>query len=162
MVRDTEDGSGHFLHSKEVVTQGDSLAIITYGIGALTLIRELRYAHPCVTQPWYMDDAGAGRKFGHILDHFNDMQARGTPRGYFLEPTKSILVVSQRNVPRAEEFFCGMGENIVTGSRYLGGFVGYRAAEDSCMEEKIQGRAESVKTLEGVARKHPHSAYAGL
>ena len=33
VVRYTGDGSGHFLHSKEGVTQGDPLAMIAYGIG---------------------------------------------------------------------------------------------------------------------------------
>ena len=66
VVRDTEDGSGHFLHRKEGVTQGDPLAMIAYGISILPLIRELRGAHPRVTQPWYADDAGEGSKFQHI------------------------------------------------------------------------------------------------
>ena len=39
VVRDTGDGSGHFFHSKEGVTQGYPLALITYGIGVLPLIR---------------------------------------------------------------------------------------------------------------------------
>ena len=63
-MRETEEGSGYFLHSKEGVTQGDPLSIISYGIGVLPLIRELRYTHPCVTQPWYADDAGAGENSG--------------------------------------------------------------------------------------------------
>ena len=49
VVRNTEDGSGHFLHSKEGVTQGDPLAMITYGIGVLPLIRDLKRDHPRVT-----------------------------------------------------------------------------------------------------------------
>ena len=57
VVRDTEDGSGYFLYSKEGVTQGGPLSMIAYGIGFLLLIRELRYSHPCVTQPWYSDEA---------------------------------------------------------------------------------------------------------
>ena len=32
VVREIGDGSGHFLHSKEGVTQGDPLAMIAYGI----------------------------------------------------------------------------------------------------------------------------------
>ena len=35
VVRDTVDRYGHFLHSKEGVTQGDPLAMISYGIGVL-------------------------------------------------------------------------------------------------------------------------------
>ena len=123
--------------------------MIAYGIGVLPLIRELWEAHPRVTQPRYADDAGTGGKFEHILDHFNDMQARGPPRGYFPEPTKSILVVDPRNVPRVENFFHGMGVKIVTGSRYLGGFVRYIVAEDIWLAEKVQGWAESVETLSG-------------
>ena len=63
VVRDIGDGSGHFFHNKEGVTQGEPLAMIAYGIGVLPLIRELRDYHPCVTQPWYANDAGAGGTF---------------------------------------------------------------------------------------------------
>ena len=136
--------------------------MIAYGIGFLPLIRELREAHPRFIQPCYAYDAGVGGKFGHILEYFQDLQERGSPWGYLLEPTESILAVATRNVARAEEFFCGMGIKIVTVSRYLGGFVGYRAAEDSWLAEKVQGWTEAVKNLPGVARNHPHTAYAGL
>ena len=35
-----------------------------------------------------------GGEFGHILEHFQDLQAKETPEGYFLEPTKIILVMA--------------------------------------------------------------------
>ena len=53
------EGSGHFLHRKKGLTQGDPLAIIVYGIGILPIIRDL-WDTPRVTQPWYADDAGVG------------------------------------------------------------------------------------------------------
>ena len=56
--------------------------------------------------------------------HFCDLQLRGPDRGYYPEPTKSILVVAERNVPWAKEYFRGMRLKVVTGSRYLGKFVG--------------------------------------
>ena len=31
-----------------------------------------------------------------------------------------------------------------------------------CIQEKVEGWAKSVSTLDGVARKHPKYAYAGL
>ena len=90
-----------------------------------------------------------------IMDHFRDLQMRGMDRGYYPKPTKSILVVAKRNVPRAKEYFQGMGIQIVTGIRYLGGFVEEREAEESWIQEKIDGWAESD-------HKHPQSAYAGM
>ena len=64
VVRDTADGSAHFLHSKEGVNQWEPLTMIAYGIGVLPLIRDLRRAHPRVMQPWYADDAGRGGSLG--------------------------------------------------------------------------------------------------
>ena len=90
------------------------------------------------------------------------MQVRGLPRGYFLGPIKSILVVEPRNVARAEKLFQGMGMQIVTGSRYLGGFIGDGASEKSWLTVKVERWAESVGTLTGVSRKHPKSAYSRL
>ena len=70
--------------------------------------------------------------------------------------------MAPRKVARAEEFFLGMGMKIVTGSRYLGGFVGDRTAEDSWLTEKVQVWIESMKTLSGVSCKHPQSDYADM
>ena len=95
--------------------------MIVYGIGVLPLIRELRGTHPQVTQPWYADDAGAGGKFQQILDHFRYIQAQVPSRGYYPDPTKSILAVAPGNVARVEEHFRGMGIWVVRGHRYLGG-----------------------------------------
>ena len=44
-----------------------------------------------------------------------------------------------RNMARAEDFFHGMGIKVVTGSRYLGVFVGYRETEDICWQKKYWG-----------------------
>ena len=79
--------------------------MIAYSIGVIHLIRELWYTHPHITQPWYMDEAGEGGKLERILEQFQDLQARGTPRGCSPEPTNSILIVALMNVARAEEFF---------------------------------------------------------
>ena len=54
-----------------------------------------------------------------------------------------------------------MGVQVVTGSRYLGGFIGERETEDQWIQSKVEGWAESVYTLARVARKHLQSAYAG-
>ena len=96
------------------------------------------------------------------MEHFQDLKDRGSPRGKFPDTTKSILVVALRNLSREEEFFCDMGTKIVTGSHSLGVLVRDRAAEYSWLAKKVKGWTESVKTIPGVARKHPQSAYTGL
>ena len=108
VVRD-KDGLVHFLHRKEGLNQRVSLAIISYGISILLLIYELRTAHPHVTQPWYADGAGAGGMFEALNDHMRYLMVREPPRGYFPEPTKSILLVSPKNVHQVEAHFQGMG-----------------------------------------------------
>ena len=162
VVRDTGDGSGHFLHSKDGVTQGDPLAMIAYGIGVLPLIREMRYAHPRVTQPWYTDYAEAAGMFQQILEHFRDLQTRRPARSYCPETTKSILVVSPGNVARVEEHFWGLGIRVVTGHWYLEGYIGDAEAERGWLQDKTQGWTEFVKILSEVTHKHLQSAYTGL
>ena len=59
--------------------------MISYDIEVLPLIWGLRGAHPRVTQLWYADDTGAGRKSEHIQAHLWDLLVRVPPRGYYLE-----------------------------------------------------------------------------
>ena len=122
------------MHIKEGVTPGDPLTIIAYGIGVFPLIRELWGSHPRVTQFSYVDDAGDGGKFTNILEHLQDLQARGLARGYYSEPTKSILVVALGNVAQVEELFRGLGIRVVTGNRYLGGYIRDKDAEGRWFE----------------------------
>ena len=129
VVRDMGDGSGHFLNIKEGVNQGDTLAMIVYGIGVLPLIRKLRGAHPWVTQPWYNDDTGAGGKFPNIMEHLRDLQERVPAQGYYPEPTKIILVVAPAIVAQTEEHFRGLRIRVVTGHHYLGGYIGDKEEE---------------------------------
>ena len=65
-----------------------------------------------------------------------------------------------QNVARAQEFFRGMGINVVTGSRYIGGFIGESISEKSWLAGKVEGWEESIETLMGVSSKHLKSAYA--
>ena len=55
-----------------------------------------------------------------------------------------------------------MDIQVVTGYRYLWGFIGDREEEERLMSDKITGWAESVETLARVSRKQPQYSYAGL
>ena len=58
-----EDGNITILHSTEGVTQGDSLAMVVYGVGMLPLNPLLQRQTYELMQLWYADDAAAGGKF---------------------------------------------------------------------------------------------------
>ena len=95
------------------------------------------------------------------MAYFRDLQLKGPARGYFPEPTKSILVVSEKNVPRANAYFRGMGVKVVTGIRYLGGYIGEREAEAKWVQGNLEGWADSVRTLTGVTRcTNAHSCWS--
>ena len=125
------NGTLRLLYIKEGVNQGDPLVMVAYRLGILPLICEFRTSHPSVTQPWCAYEAGAGGTFEEIRRHLDDLIVQGSLCRYFREPTKSILVVSTSNVPRAESFFRGYRLQIVTGSCYLGGFPGRRQSRNS-------------------------------
>ena len=77
---------------------------------------------------------------------------RGPPQGYFPELTKSILVLFPRNVPQEEAFFFGYELEIITGSRYLGGFVVKEAAQACWIEEKGEGWRSSLDIMASTRR----------
>lgn len=70
LVRAKNGDDDTFLLSKEGFAQGDPLAMIVYGIGALPLYRTITDEVPEYYQPWYADDAGAGDKFDNILRYY--------------------------------------------------------------------------------------------
>ena len=94
-----------------------------------------------------------------MIAHFKDLQVRGPPWGYFPELTNNILVVALQNVARAKYLFYSMGLTVVTGSHYLGGFIGEWVVEAMCLDENVQGLVELLRTLLGVVHKHPLTAY---
>ena len=75
---------------------------------------------------------------------------------------KRALDISPRNFTRVETFFRGMGLKVVTGSCYIPGFIGDQAEEATWLEERLEGWTSSMRTLLGVACRHPQTAYAVL
>ena len=86
------------LHSRQGVMQGSPLAIITYRIGILPLIRNLKWEIPDVTQPQYADNAGVLCTFTRLENYFDSLIRQGPGQGYQPEPTKIILIVRLENL----------------------------------------------------------------
>ncbi len=112
-------GSSTILYSKEGVTQGDPLSMFVYDVGTYPLINRIGRPRNGI-QVWYADDAelGALKKWFHIL------LEEGPNYGYYPEPKKSFLVVSENLLSEAHKLFDGLGVSIVTSHRLLGGVIG--------------------------------------
>jgi hypothetical protein len=83
--------------------------------------------------------------------------------GYFPEPSKSILVAQDRNKEEAEEAcFKDLDFKVMTGSCYLGGFIGDKAEQQEWVEDKAQTWADRVLELSKVAGRHPQAPHARL
>jgi len=156
------DGTGVFLHGQEGVTQGDPLSMFAYGVGVLPLIRQLKAAFPRVKQPWYADDAAAAGHWAGIRDHFHRLTEIGPRFGYFPEPSKCVLIVTEDKLARAQLVFADLGFKVVSGARYLGGFIGESASLQPWIAQKVSKWASDVDILATAARAYPQAAYAGL
>ena len=121
IVLRNENGLAGTLHSREGMTQGDPLEMITYRIWILPLINNLKWEIHDITQLWYADDAGALGTF-KILETYSDLLTRqGSGRGYHPNPTKTVLLVRPENIKAVKVFGACHGFRGCRGARYLGG-----------------------------------------
>ena len=101
--------------------------MVFYGITLAPLAEELKAADPGLLSPFYADDAafdGSARRSAQLLKL---LMKRGLDRGYFPEPTKSLFIsdTSVQEVASKREFSVeGLTLNFVSGSRYLGAYLG--------------------------------------
>ena len=86
----------------------------------------------------------------------------GPKFGYYPEPNKSYLIVHPDFVAEAEDMFKPLGIKIVTGRRFLGGFIGGKEDVDQWFKEKIECWVGSVKKISNVAKTQPQAAFTGF
>ena len=80
---------GKLLFSEEGTTQGDPLAMPFYALSTVPLINKL----PSAKNVWYADDAAAVGKINDIRKWWNDIVTYGSGFGYFVNASKTWLVV---------------------------------------------------------------------
>ena len=153
--------SNTLLYSKEGVTQGDPLSMFIYAVGTLPLIRSLHHPERRI-QVWYADDASAGAALEELKEWLSDLMRLGPSYGYYPEPKKSVLVVSSKFLADAHRIFDGVGVNIKTSHRFLGGVIGDRAGCESFVKDHIQDWMFQVDRLTTVAKTQPQVAYAAF
>ena len=90
---------------------------------------------------------------------------RGPDRGYFPELAKSIFIsdTPEQEAGAKREFAAeGLVLNFISGSRYLGAYLGPQAELEAWVKPQVEAWAHGVKVLDKIAQRHPQSAYSGL
>jgi len=82
--------------------------------------------------------------FPFLKERLDIFIQEGSKFGYFPEPNKSYIVVNPDFIDEATTEFGEMGIQIVTGRKFLGGFIGGSEDVIAWMEEKVKGWVSSV------------------
>ena len=139
-----------YILSKEGVTQGDPLYMYVYALGTLPLIQSLQSPQSW-TQLWYADDASAGGLLKNLREWFLLLCSHGPHFGYFPEPSKCFLVVAPSQLSLANDIFGPLGIQIVTGHRFLGGFIGDLDERWNFVINKVLQWSNHIRRLVAVA-----------
>ena len=82
------------------------------------------------------------------------MIEEGPAFGYFLEPSKSFLVVDKQYAEEAHHIFDKYSITIVEGKKFLGGFIGDGNEKDIYLKKKELEWVEKIEKLSFVAKTH--------
>ena len=152
---------GEIMFSAEGTTQGDPLAMAMYAIGILPLIRLLnKYT---VSQVWYADDAAALGQLKELHKWWVELVSAGLDFGYFVNPSKSWLLVKPSVLDRARLVFGDTSINLTTtGYKYLGSPIGSIEFVHDCICTTVNEWVIQLESLSSIAQTQPHAAYSVL
>ena len=97
--------------------------MLFYGVSLMPLIESLKDRDKYL-QTWYADDSGALGALENLVEWLSSLTENGPKYGYYLEPSKSYLVVHPNFAEKAHQLFDRFGIRIIEDRRYLGGFIG--------------------------------------
>ena len=142
---------GHQLLSSEGTIHGDPLAMAMYSVSVTPLIQALN--SPCIRQVWFADDATAGGSLSKI-------QSLGTACVYFLNASKTWLIVKPEFLPIALKIFNGTWVNVaVDGRCHLGAALASHSFTEIYMKEKMDYWPKSVHQLSEIVKA---SSFSGI
>ena len=144
------------------MTQGDPLTIITYGIGILSLINNLKQEIPDVTQPWYADDAGDLGAFTRLETYFDLLIHQCLGQEYHPKPSKSILILRPYNIEAGKVSVARHGFKVCKGARYLRGYIMDDKSKCNCMRERTLTWEKNISTIRKIGGKYSQESYAAV
>ena len=129
--------------------------MIAYGLGILHLIKNLKTDFPGITQPWYADAAGSLGVFARIKAYFHSLEQHGPGRGYYIEPSKSVLSVHPKNIKARKLFGLRHRFKVCMGTRYLGRYIRDKESNHEWSKERTETWKRNICTISKTAGKYP-------
>ena len=129
--------------------------MIAYGIGILPLIKNHKYEITNITQPWYADNTRALGTFAKIETYFDLLTCQGPGRGYYLEPSKSALIVRPENLEAGKEFGAHHVFKVCMGTHYLWGYIGRDNSKRDCLIERTMIWEKNINMISKTTGKYP-------
>ena len=140
--------------------QGDPLPMITYGIGILPLVNNLKQAIPDVTQPWYADDAIALGALARIETYFDSLTHHFPGLKYHPNPINSVMILRPDNIEAGKVSREHHKFRVCTGARYLGGYIGDDESKTDWLRESTLTWERNINTISKTVGKYPQESYA--
>ena len=152
-------GGGEIL-SQEGTTQGDPLAMPWYSVTTSSMIQSLRIQTPEVKQVWLADDSAGGGKLVPLYDWYKQLTLEGTKYGYFVNGSKSWLIVKSELLAEEAKKVFGEEVNITTeGHSHLGAVIGSKDYKDQYCGDKVLKWKKEIEVLSEIAKNQPHASY---
>ena len=127
---------GETILSQEGTTQGDPLAMAMYALALVPMITRLSNV---VKQVWYTDDAAAAGHLTGLRSWWDMLCDIGPQFGYFVNSSKTFLIVKEMHLPMARAIFKDTGIQFTTeGRRYLGAAIGSAVFVKSYVSVKVK------------------------
>ena len=131
-----------------------------YGLSILPLIDLL--ADPESRQSWFADDSSCCANFLALRRWWDLLVLHGPSFGYHPEALKFVLIVHPSFLGEATRLFGDVGIRVVTGSRFLGGYIGNEEGKRSFLDEKVKVWTNSLLKLSEAAISQPQAAFAAV
>ena len=151
---------GGEITSREGTTQGDPLAMPWYSVNTVIIINQLRIQHPDISQVWLADDAAAAGKLKPLFEWYNELDAEGKKYGYYVNKSKSWLIVKNPEMENIAKSIFGNNVQITSeGKRRLGAVIGSKEYEREYCEGLVTNWSKELKNLCEFAISQPQAAY---
>ena len=155
-------GDAEYLQSREGVAQGDPFAMLLYGLALVPLSKRARVRVAQLLHLWYADDGALCGPLRDIAAAARIIAGEGPHRGYYMEVSKSLLLVPSDTTAEDLAALDGLAFKRVECARYLGGYLGTEQQVRDWVRPQAEAWAWGVRRLAMVARRFPQAALHGL